>query len=110
MIPGAFRTAGTPEIAVGATCHPLAARRGLHGVFRAALPLCCALAWGRGLRRGAAAHHRLNYIHPFLDGTPRQPADEFMPMARKPVSARTGLVRLARLARGLEKPQRATSG
>ncbi|WP_342742740.1 Fic family protein [Loktanella atrilutea] len=70
ILPGAFRAEGE-EVSVGRHLPPLAAR----------IPACMdhfALRY-RGLTRGPtgrilsipAAHHRLNYIYPFLDGTGR---------------------------------------
>jgi Fic family protein len=71
MTPGAFRSAEDPEVAVGRHLPPDSVNVASfmqHFESRYRLePL------GRGQRilAVAAAHHRLNYVHPFLDGNGR---------------------------------------
>ncbi len=71
MTPGAFRAAGDPEIAVGLHLPPTGERVSAFMEYlerRYRLPVG---GMGQKIITMAAAHHRLNYIHPFLDGNGR---------------------------------------
>ena len=102
IIPGAFRSTGQ-EVTVGRHQPPLAERIPSFMDYYAMRY--------RGLTRGAtgqilaipAAHHRLNYIHPFLDGNGRVSRLISHAMVRKAGIGGHGLWSISRgLARGLE--------
>lgn len=104
IVPGAFRSDGE-EVAVGRHLPPSANR----------LPAFMKhFAWRyRGLTRGSAgkimsipaAHHRLNYIHPFLDGNGRMSRLMSHAMCQSAGIGGRGLWSISRgLARGLENP------
>ncbi|MGP3699490.1 Fic family protein [Rhodobacter sp. NSM] len=104
IVPGAFRVEGE-EVAVGRHLPPSAPRVPAfmdHFVLRY-----------RGLTRGAtgrilsipAAHHRLNYIHPFLDGNGRVSRLMSHAMCQAAGIGGHGLWSISRgLARGLADP------
>ena len=69
ILPGAFRSVGDPEVAVGRHLPPSSGRVGAfldhfdrryRGAGRASAIIAI-----------ASAHHRLNFIHPFPDGNGR---------------------------------------
>lgn len=104
IVPGVFRSDGE-EVAVGRHVPPSANR----------LPAFMKhFAWRyRGLTRGStgkimsipAAHHRLNYIHPFLDGNGRVSRLMSHAMCQAAGIGGQGLWSISRgLARGLEGP------
>lgn len=104
IIPGAFRTEGE-EVAVGRHLPPSASRVPAF-MDHFAMRYC-------GLTRGAtgrilsipAAHHRLNYIHPFLDGNGRVSRLMSHAMCQAAGIGGHGLWSISRgLARGLADP------
>src|SRR5208337_13018 len=71
MTPGEFRTAFDHEVAVGRHLPPSADRvEAFMGYFEGRYRFA-SLGMGSRITAMAAAHHRLNYIHPFLDGNGR---------------------------------------
>lgn len=104
IVPGRFRTAGDLEVAVGRHLPPSSDRVAafldhFHKRFRSAEPS----ASGRIIAI-AAAHHRLNFIHPFPDGNGRVSRLMSHAMALKAGIGGQGLWSISRgLARGLEQ-------
>jgi len=102
MIPGAFRTADSPEIAVGRHLPPSG---GVVQDFMAYFEKryrFTQLGMGTKITAIAAAHHRLNYIHPFLDGNGRVSRLMSHAMALEAGIGAHGLWSVSRgLARGL---------
>jgi Fic family protein len=71
MIPGEFRAESDHEVAVGRHLPPSASRvEAFMGYFERRYRFK-ELGSGSRILAIAAAHHRLNYIHPFLDGNGR---------------------------------------
>jgi Fic family protein len=71
MTPGEFRTAADHEVSVGRHLPPSADRvEAFMGYFEGRYRFN-ELGSGSRILATAAAHHRLNYIHPFLDGKGR---------------------------------------
>lgn len=103
IVPGRLRTAGDPEVSVGRHLPPSSHRVDafldhFHRRFRSAE----SSASGRIIAI-AAAHHRLNFIHPFPDGNGRVSRLMSHAMALKAGIGGQGLWSISRgLARGLE--------
>lgn len=102
MIPGAFRSAGSPEVEVGRHLPPSGS---VVDVFMAHFERryrFASLGMGQRIMAIAAAHHRLNYIHPFLDGNGRVSRLMSHAMALEAGIGAHGLWSVSRgLARGL---------
>jgi Fic family protein len=71
MTPGAFRAASDHEVAVGRHLPPSADRVEAFMAYFEWRYRFAELGSGSRILAMAAAHHRLNYIHPFLDGNGR---------------------------------------
>lgn len=71
MTPGEFRTSADHEVAVGRHLPPSADRVGAFMAYFERRYRFAELGSGSRILAMAAAHHRLNYIHPFLDGNGR---------------------------------------
>ena len=95
IIPGRFRTEGDPEVAVDRHLPPASGHvASFMDHFTRRFRSAEASASGR-IVAIAAAHHRLNYIHPFPDGT-----RWWTPVAARPQLCSTqGLVRVCRALR-----------
>lgn len=103
MTPGAFRSANGPEVEVGRHLPPSGrAVDAFMGHFERRY--CFAsLGMGQRITAIAAAHHRLNYIHPFLDGNGRVSRLMSHAMVLEAGIGAHGLWSVSRgLARGLE--------
>jgi Fic family protein len=71
MVPGAFRSASDPDVAVGRHMPPSGERVAAFMAYFETKYRFASLGMGQRIMAMAAAHHRLNYIHPFLDGNGR---------------------------------------
>jgi Fic family protein len=71
MIPGAFRSASDPDVAVGRHVPPSGENVPAFMAYFEKRYRLAPLGMGQRMIAMAAAHHRLNYIHPFLDGNGR---------------------------------------
>ncbi|MGB8842047.1 MAG: Fic family protein [Aliidongia sp.] len=71
MVPGAFRSVADPEVMVGRHWPPAGERVAVFMAYFEKRYRFAALGMGQRVMAMAAAHHRLNYIHPFLDGNGR---------------------------------------
>jgi Fic family protein len=103
MIPGKFRAAEDHEVAVGRHQPPSAAAiEAVMAHFEQRYRFE-PLGMGSRILAIAAAHHRLNYIHPFLDGNGRVSRLMSHAMALKAGIGAHGLWSVSRgLARGIE--------
>jgi Fic family protein len=71
MIPGAFRSSANHEVMVGRHWPPAGDRVAVFMEYFERRYRFAPLGMGQRIMAMAAAHHRLNYIHPFLDGNGR---------------------------------------
>jgi Fic family protein len=71
MIPGAFRSSSDQEVMVGRHWPPTGERVAAFMDYFEQKYRFASLGMGQRIMVMAAAHHRLNYIHPFLDGNGR---------------------------------------
>lgn len=102
IIPGAFRQDGDPEIAVGRHLPPSSARVAAFMDHFAMRFRAVERSPANAIIAIAAAHHRLNYIHPFPDGNGRVSRLMSHAMALKAGIGGQGLWSISRgLARGL---------
>jgi Fic family protein len=103
MIPGEFRTQPEHEVEVGRHLPPSSAAVEAFMTYFAQHYRFEPLGMGTRITALAAAHHRLNYIHPFLDGNGRVGRLMSHAMALKAGIGAHGLWSVSRgLARGLE--------
>jgi Fic family protein len=103
MIPGEFRTGLDQEVSVGRHLPPSAAVVEAFMAHFAARYRFARLGPGSRIMAIAAAHHRLNYIHPFLDGNGRVSRLMSHAMALEAGIGAHGLWAVSRgLARGLK--------
>ena len=103
MVPGEFRSATDHEVAVGRHLPPAAERVEAFMSHFAQRYRFAPLGIGSRIVAIAAAHHRLNYIHPFLDGNGRVSRLMSHAMALEAGIGAHGLWSVSRgLARGLE--------
>jgi Fic family protein len=103
MVPGAFRSAADHDVAVGRHLPPSGGRVEAFMAHFATRYRFAPLGMGSRITAMAAAHHRLNYIHPFLDGNGRVSRLMSHAMALKAGIGAHGLWSVSRgLARGLE--------
>lgn len=103
MVPGEFRSVGDSEVAVGRHLPPSAAAVESFMAYFEQRYRFEALGEGSRILAIATAHHRLNYIHPFLDGNGRVSRLMSHAMALKAGIGAHGLWSVSRgLARGLE--------
>ena len=104
MVPGAFRAQPGEEVAVGRHQPPSAGRVADFMVYFERCYRFAPLGQGGRVLAMAAAHHRLNYIHPFLDGNGRVSRLMSHAMALQAGIGAHGLWSVSRgLARGLER-------
>jgi Fic family protein len=103
MVPGEFRASADHEVAVGRHLPPSGDHvESFMAHFEKRYRLA-PLGMGQRILAIAAAHHRLNYIHPFLDGNGRVSRLMSHAMALKAGIGAHGLWSVSRgLARGLE--------
>jgi Fic family protein len=102
MIPGAFRSSLDPEVAVGRHAPPPGECVAAFMAFFEEKYRFGSLGMGQRIMAMAAAHHRLNYIHPFLDGNGRVSRLMSHAMALEAGVGAHGLWSISRgLARGL---------
>ncbi len=103
MAPGAFRSRPEHDVAVGRHVPPSSGRVDAFMAHFAARYRLASLGQGTRILAIAAAHHRLNYIHPFPDGNGRVSRLMSHAMAHTAGIGARGLWSLSRgLARGLE--------
>lgn len=103
MVPGAFRSAADPDVEVGRHLPPAGDRVAAFMTYFERRYSFANLGRGRQIIAIAAAHHRLNYIHPFLDGNGRVSRLVSHAMALQAGIGAHGLWSVSRgLARGLE--------
>lgn len=103
MIPGEFRTAADHEVAVGRHLPPAGERVEDFMAHFERRYRFQSLGLGSRITAMAAAHHRLNYIHPFLDGNGRVSRLMSHAMGLSAGIGAHGLWSVSRgLARGLE--------
>ncbi len=103
MVPGAFRDSANQEVAVGRHLPPSGDRVEAFMTHFEARYRLAPLGMGQRILALAAAHHRLNYIHPFLDGNGRVSRLMSHAMALQAGIGAHGLWSVSRgLARGLE--------
>jgi Fic family protein len=103
MTPGAFRNTSGHEVAVGRHLPPSADRVEAFMAYFERRYRFAALGSGSRILAIAAAHHRLNYIHPFLDGNGRVSRLMSHAMALSAGIGAHGLWSVSRgLARGIE--------
>jgi len=103
MVPGEFRTPPEHEVEVNRHLPPSAAAVEAFMAHFAQRYRFEPLGMGMRITAMAAAHHRLNYIHPFLDGNGRVSRLISHAMALKAGIGAHGLWSVSRgLARGLE--------
>jgi Fic family protein len=103
MIPGEFRTQPEHEVEVGRHLPPSSAAVEAFMTYFAQHYRFEPLGMGTRITALAAAHHRLNYIHPFLDGNGRVSRLMSHAMALDAGIGAHGLWSVSRgLARGLE--------
>ncbi len=102
IVPGAFRSADDHEVAVGRHLPPSGAAVEAFMAHFEARYRFAPLGIGSRITAMAAAHHRLNYIHPFLDGNGRVSRLMSHAMALESGIGAHGLWSVSRgLARGL---------
>src|SRR5208337_4016643 len=102
MVPGAFRSATDPEVMVGRHWPPAGERVAAFMAYFEKRYRFASLGMGQRIMVMAAAHHRLNYIHPFLDGNGRVSRLMSHAMALEAGIGAHGLWSVSRgLARGL---------
>ena len=103
MVPGEFRTASGHEVIAGRHLPPSAGRVEAFMAYFERRYRFEALGSGSRILAIAAAHHRLNYIHPFLDGNGRVSRLMSHAMALSAGIGAHGLWSVSRgLARGIE--------
>jgi Fic family protein len=103
MVPGEFRSLPEHEVEVGRHLPPSAAAVEAFMAHFAQRYRFEPLGMGTRITAMAAAHHRLNYIHPFIDGNGRVSRLMSHAMALKAGIGAHGLWSVSRgLARGLE--------
>jgi Fic family protein len=103
MTPGEFRTAADHEVSVGRHLPPSADRVEAFMAYFERRYRFEGLGSGSRILAMAAAHHRLNYIHPFLDGNGRVSRLMSHAMALSAGIGAHGLWSVSRgLARGIE--------
>ncbi len=103
MVPGEFRAIADHEVAVGRHLPPAGERVAAFMAYFEQRYRFAPLGMGRRILAMAAAHHRLNYIHPFLDGNGRVSRLMSHAMAVQADIGAHGLWSVSRgLARGLE--------
>ena len=103
MIPGRFRASSDPEVAVGRHLPPSGTAVADFMAYFEQRYRFAELGTGRRIMALAAAHHRLNYIHPFLDGNGRVSRLMSHAMTLQAGIGAHGLWSISRgLARGLE--------
>jgi len=103
MAPGAFRSAESPEVEVGRHLPPSGRVVDAFMAHFERRYRFASLGMGQRITAIAAAHHRLNYIHPFLDGNGRVSRLMSHAMALEAGIGAHGLWSVSRgLARGLE--------
>ena len=103
MVPGEFRSAADHEVAVGRHLPPAAERVAAFMAYFEQKYRFDKIGMGQRILAMAAAHHRLNYIHPFLDGNGRVSRLMSHAMALQAGIGAHGLWSVSRgLARGLE--------
>ncbi len=104
MIPGAFRTSFDPDIAVGRHVPPAGDHVAVFMAYFETKYRLAPLGMGQRIIAMAAAHHRLNYVHPFLDGNGRVSRLMSHAMAQQAGIGAHGLWSISRgLARGLTR-------
>ena len=105
MVPGAWRSAPEHDVAVGRHVPPASARVGdFMRYFEERYAFKNLKTAGR-IMAMAAAHHRLNYVHPFPDGNGRVSRLMSHAMAQQAGIGAHGLWSISRgLARGLKAP------
>jgi Fic family protein len=102
MIPGAFRSSADHEVMVGRHWPPAGDRVAVFMEYFERRYRFAPLGMGQRIMAMAAAHHRLNYIHPFLDGNGRVSRLVSHAMALEAGIGAHGLWSVSRgLARGL---------
>ena len=103
MVPGEFRRGADQEVIVGRHLPPSADRVADFMIYFEQRYRLEPLGIGSRITAIAAAHHRLNYIHPFMDGNGRVSRLVSHAMALKSGIGAYGLWSISRgLARGLE--------
>jgi Fic family protein len=103
MVPGEFRATAEHEVAVGRHWPPPGERVAAFMAYFEQRYRFAPLGMGSRILVMAAAHHRLNYIHPFLDGNGRVSRLMSHAMALQAGIGAHGLWSVSRgLARGLE--------
>lgn len=103
MTPGAFRTTSDHEVSVGRHLPPSADRVAAFMAYFEERYRFEKMGSGSRILAMAAAHHRLNYIHPFLDGNGRVSRLMSHAMALSAGIGAHGLWSVSRgLARGME--------
>jgi Fic family protein len=102
MVPGAFRTSAEHEVMVGRHWPPAGERVAAFMRYFEQRYRFAPLGMGQRIVAMAAAHHRFNYIHPFLDGNGRVSRLMSHAMALEAGIGAHGLWSVSRgLARGL---------
>ena len=102
LVPSAFRSAADHEVAVGRHLPPSGERVAAFMAYFEQKYRFASLGMGQRIIAMAAAHHRLNYIHPFLDGNGRVSRLMSHAMALEAGIGAHGLWSVSRgLARGL---------
>ena len=102
MVPGAFRSSSDQEVMVGRHWPPAGGRVAAFMDYFEHKYRFAPLGMGQRIIAMAAAHHRLNYIHPFLDGNGRVSRLMSHAMALEAGIGAHGLWSVSRgLARGL---------
>jgi Fic family protein len=102
MVPGAFRSSSDHEVMVGRHWPPAGDRVAVFMDYFERRYRFAPLGMGQRIMAMAAAHHRLNYIHPFLDGNGRVSRLMSHAMALEAGIGAHGLWSVSRgLARGL---------
>src|ERR1035437_7518102 len=102
LVPSAFRSAADHEVAVGRHLPPSGQRVAAFMAYFEQKYRFASLGMGQRIIAMAAAHHRLNYIHPFLDGNGRVSRLMSHAMALEAGIGAHGLWSVSRgLARGL---------
>ena len=103
MAPGAFRSTPEHEVAVGRHLPPAGENVDAFMAYFAQRYRFAPLGMGQRILAMAAAHHRLNFIHPFLDGNGRVSRLMSHAMALQAGIGAHGLWSVSRgLARGLD--------
>ncbi len=103
MVPGEFRTEADHEVAVGRHLPPSGGAMVAFMAHFEARYQFASMGIGSRITAMAAAHHRLNYVHPFLDGNGRVSRLMSHAMALEAGIGAHGLWSVSRgLARGLE--------